>query len=112
MYSKRKGFSSRLKHYVEFWENISESELAAENWVKQHECFVELTPIYDTKPHSIEDFSFGHLVTEKYYSISARFNPDLHDKMRIHYNDRVFAVKRIINVKERSRYMYMIVQEE
>lgn len=108
----RNNFITRLRHHVEFLEQSSASALEDEQWQCRLACAVEIVPICGMKPHIVEDFGFGHLVTEKLFVIHARFHPEIHDKMRIYYERRVFTIKRVINVNERSRYLYIIAQEE
>ena len=103
--------STILMHRITFMENTSKSELEEENWKPRFTAFAQVKPLYDNKFGSIEKFTFGHLVTEAYFMIKIRFTEKVNSKMRVLFEDRMFEIKRIINVGEKNRIMQLITLE-
>jgi len=100
-----------LKHSVTFIENVSNSELEDQNWEEKYVTFADVRPMYDNKFGSIENFSFGHIVTEAFYMFNIRFTEEVHAKMRIIFKRRMFEIKRIINDAETSKVLKIIALE-
>jgi len=100
-----------LKHVVSFVENISASELEDQDWQEKYVTFADVRPMYDNKFGSIENFSFGHVVTEAFYMFKIRFTEVVHPKMRVIFKRRMFEIKRIINDGEASKTLKIIALE-
>jgi len=100
-----------LKHAVSFIENISQSELEDQDWQEKYVTFADVRPMYDNKFGSIENFSFGHIVTEAFFMFKIRFTEAVHPKMRIIFKRRMFEIKRIINDGEASKTLKIIALE-
>ena len=103
--------STILTHRIIFIENINDNELTDAVWREKLTSFAQVKPLYDNKFGSIEKFTFGHLVTEAYFMIKIRFTELINSKMRIKFNGRIFEIKRIINVSEKSKIMQIIALE-
>lgn len=103
--------SNKLSHEISFLENRTISELEDEDWQEKLRCFAEIKPLYDNKFGSIENFSFGHIVTENFFMFKIRYLPDLCTKLRIGYQDRIFEIKRIINIAEKNEILQIIALE-
>lgn len=104
-------FIGRLSQEILFLENKSISELDDDNWVEVIRTFADIKPLYDSKFGSLENFSFGHIVTENYFMFKIRYLPDLNTKMRISFNSRNFEIKRIINLHEKNEILQIIALE-
>lgn len=100
-----------LKHTITFLENISASEFEDQDWEEKYIAFADVRPMYDNKFGSIETFSFGHIVTEAFFMFKIRFTEEVHTKMRIAFNRRMFEIKRIINDKEEGKVLKIIALE-
>lgn len=100
-----------LKHRVIIIENVNREELGGEAWQEKYTTFAEIKPLYDNKVSSVENFSFGHVVTEGYFMFKIRALAGITSKMRIRFHDRLFEIKRIINVDERGRMLKIIALE-
>lgn len=105
------GFTNILKHQIIFLESMSSDQLSEPNWAEKYATYAYITPLYDNKFGSIENFSFGHLVTEAYFMFKIRFTDKINIKMRIKFGDRIFDIKRIINDKENSIILKIIAFE-
>ncbi|MGV2432261.1 MAG UNVERIFIED_CONTAM: phage head closure protein [Rickettsiaceae bacterium] len=103
--------ASNLDHEITFLENITASQIDEENWVEKYRCYANIRPMYDNNFGSIESFSFGHIVTEAYFMFKIRYSLEVTDKMRIKFNDRIFEIKRIINIGEGNRVLQIITLE-
>ena len=108
---KRNNLVSKLEHRIYFHSDMAETELDDPNWVEAYSCMAEIKPMYDNKFGSIENFSFGLIVTEAYFMFKIRFSKKIDTKMRIHYKDRIFEIKRIINASEKNILQQIIALE-
>ncbi len=102
---------SLLKHSITFLENVARSELEDQNWEARYTTFSDVRPMYDNKFGSIENFSFGHIVTEAFCMFKIRFSLEVNSRMRIAFGRRMFEIKRIINDKEESKVLKIIALE-
>lgn len=103
--------SNKLSNEISFHENITQSDLDDENWQERNRCFAEIKPLYDNKFGSLEHFSFGHIVTESFFMFKIRYLPNLHTKLRIEFGERIFEIKRIINMQEKNEILQIIALE-
>lgn len=108
---KPKLFSNKLLHEIIFKDNYAKSDLEEENWLEKYRCFAEIKPLYDNKSGSLEKFSFGHVVTENFYMFKMRFTSEINTKSRIYFKERIFEIKRIINVLEKNKIIQIIALE-
>ncbi len=97
-----------LAHSIIFLENINDNELEDQQWDERLTVFAEVKPLYDNKCGSLEKFSFGNIVTEAFFMFKIRFTEAVNTKMRIKFRNRLFEIKRIINVGEKSKIMQII----
>jgi SPP1 family predicted phage head-tail adaptor len=102
---------SNLNQEITFIQNIAHSDLDDEDWQDMQKCFAEIKPLYDNKFGSLENFSFGHIVTENFFMFRIRYLPKLNCKLRIKFNDRIFEIKRIINLREKNEILQIIALE-
>lgn len=103
--------SSKLRHQISFLSDINDDELSDAKWVAMKTCNAEIKPMYDNKFGSIENFSFGLIVTEAFYMFKIRFSKSINTKMRIKFNERIFEIKRIINPGEENILLHIITLE-
>lgn len=106
-----RNISGPLNKEIILLENKSISELEDDNWQEFMRSFAEIKPLYDSKFGSLENFSFGHIVTENYFMFKIRYLPNLNTKMRISFEGRNFEIKRIINLHEKSEIIQIIALE-
>lgn len=99
-----------LKHRISILENISINEIE-ERWEEKDITFAAIKPLYNNKVDSIENFSFGHMVTEEYFLFKIRWLLNIDNKMRIKFKKRIFEIKRIIDVTESSKWLQIIALE-
>lgn len=99
-----------LKHQISIIENISINEIE-EDWQEKYITFASIKPLYSNKVESIENFSFGHIVTEEYFLFKVRWERDITNKMRIQFKERIFEIKRVIDVTESSKWLQIIALE-
>jgi head-tail adaptor len=100
-----------LRHRIIILENTNQADLGQELWQERYSTFAQIKPIYDSKVGSLENFDFGHVVTEGYFMFKIRALPDLNSKMRISFKNRLFDIKRIIDIDERGRLFKIIASE-
>lgn len=102
--------SRKLLHEIVFME-LNSAVFEEEKWEIKFRGFAEILPICDAKFETIEDFNFGHVMTEAYFLFKMRFCVEINNKMRIVFKKRKFEVKRIINIDEQNRYLNIIALE-
>lgn len=100
-----------LKHRISVLENLVDTEISEDNWQTKYITFAQMKPLYDHKVGSLENFSFGHVVTEGYFMFKIRALIGINNKMRIQFQDRVFEIKRVINIEESCRLLQIIALE-
>lgn len=100
-----------LKHKISFLANLNSDEYGKELWQEQFSCFAEIKPLYDSKFGSLENFNFGHVVTEAYFMFKIRYSPLLNNRMRIRFRERVFEIKRLIDPDETRHSWHIIALE-
>lgn len=100
-----------LKHPINFLVNDNKDEYAEENWQIWQSCFAAIIPLYDHKISSLENFDFGHVVTEGYFIFKIRSLKDVSLAMRIKFENRCFQIKRIIDLHESKQVMKIIALE-
>ncbi len=103
--------AKKLNHQIKFLENRVNSEIEEENWLEIITTFAEITALSDTIFKAIENFNFGHVMTESYYIFRIRYDQKVNNNMRILYNDKNFEIKRIINIDEKNVAMQIIALE-
>jgi SPP1 family predicted phage head-tail adaptor len=102
---------SILKHRISLLENFIDSEISEDNWQEKCTTFAQIKPLYDSKVGSLENFNFGHVVTEGYFMFKIRAIDGVHNKMRICFKERLFEIKRIIDIEESQRFLQIIALE-
>ncbi len=100
-----------LKHQITFLENITTNELQEEEWREKCQTFAEIKPLFDSKVGSIETFDFGHVVTEGFFMFKIRALQGISNKMRIKFKERLFEIKRIVDIAEQGRMLQIIALE-
>ena len=100
--------SSRLTHKIHFLQNMQHDEAEKEQWEEVGEAFAEVNPICDNRFIAIEGLQFGHVISEDYYLFKIRYLDGLDINMRVKFKDRMFEIKRILNIKERSKILHII----
>ncbi len=100
-----------LKHPITLLNNITANELEVQQWQEVATTFAEIKAVCDTKFETLEGLNFGHLITEALFIFRIRFIPNLNNKMRILFKDRLFEIKRIINIAEQDRVLQIIALE-
>lgn len=106
-----KSLFTKLKHRISIIENVNLQELGDEVWREKYSTFAEVKPLYDNKVSSVENFNFGHVVTEGYFMFRIRALLGITSKMRIKFHERIFEIKRIIDVDEMGRMLKIIALE-
>lgn len=100
--------TSRLMHKVFFLQNVQNNESEDEKWEEVIEAFAEVNPICDNRFIAIEGLQFGHVISEDYYLFKIRYTENLDINMRIKFKDRIFEIKRILNIRERCKMLHII----
>lgn len=97
-----------LRHQIKIWQNISVNDIEREIWQEKFTLYAKITAISEHKFAVIEHLNFGHIMTEGFFIFKTRFIKDLNNKMRISFGDRKFAIKRLINIAEKNKWLNII----
>jgi head-tail adaptor len=108
---KNEPLFTKLKHRIIFLENTNPIDLGGEIWLEKLTTFAEIKPLYDNKVGSIESFNFGHIVTEGYFMFRIRALEGINTKMRISFKNRLFEIKRILDIDEEGKMLKIIALE-
>ncbi len=103
-----KSLVKNFNHKIIILENYSNSELEREIWREKYSLYAEIISIGDNKFEIIEGLKFGHVMTEGYFIFKTRFTENITNKMRILFKNRLFEIKRITNIGERSKLMKIL----
>jgi SPP1 family predicted phage head-tail adaptor len=106
-----KYFYQNLKHQIIFLENFSQNELEPGVWTEKITTYAEIQAASECNFENLENFNFGHVITEAYFLFKIRYQSEITNKMRIKFKERIFEIKRIINVAEKNRLMNLISLE-
>jgi SPP1 family predicted phage head-tail adaptor len=109
--TNKKNLISRLVHNITFLENLAESISEDPDWREKYNCFAEIFPLTDCKYISIEGMSFGNLITEEYYLFKIRYIKGISKNFRISFRDKLYSIKRIINLKEKDKIINIVAHE-
>jgi len=109
--NNRKILLPRLVHHISFLENTAESEVADPIWNEKFSCFAEVTPLSECNYMSIEGLNFGNFITEEYYLFRIRYMDGLNKTLQISFAGKLYSIKRIINIKQRSKLLNIITHE-
>ena len=109
--NNKKILVSRLVHNIIFLENCAESVSEDQDWREKYNCFAEIAPLTDCQYMSIEGMSFGNLITEEYYLFKIRYMEGISKNFRISFRNKLYSIKRIINIKERDKILSIIAHE-
>ncbi|WP_341764540.1 phage head closure protein [Candidatus Tisiphia endosymbiont of Beris chalybata] len=104
----KKSIARNFQHQVKFLENFATNELEHERWQEKFAVYAEIKPICENRFIAIEHLSFGHVMTEGYYSFKIRFIKNITTNMRILFKERYFEIKRIINILEQDKFLNII----
>lgn len=99
-----------LKHEITFMKNVSDNDIE-EQWKEVCKVFASIAPINENNFMTLEHLNFSHVITESLFLLRTRFIKNLHTKMRIIFKDRVFEIKRIVNLAEQDRILQIIALE-
>ncbi|PCJ24936.1 MAG: phage head-tail joining protein [Rickettsiales bacterium] len=102
---------SKLSHRIIFLENRAASELEEDLWEEVQTSFAEMKPICDNRFVSLEGLQFGNVITEGYFLFRIRSIKDVHSRMRINFQGRLFEIKRIIDEDEKGRMLSIVALE-
>jgi SPP1 family predicted phage head-tail adaptor len=108
---RKKIESSRLIHKVTFLENVANFETEELVWREKIHTFAEIKAVCDNKFLEMEGVSFGHLITEGYFTFTVRYIRGITADMRILFHGRNFDIKRIIDIEEKARVLSIIALE-
>lgn len=100
-----------LNHKISILENSNFNEISDDDWQEKYTTFAQIKPLYDKKVGSIENFSFGHLITEEYFLFKTRGSLEINNKMRIKFKNRLFDIKRVIDIDQNERFLQIIALE-
>lgn len=109
--SNRKALISRLTHYVTFLENTTQSRSADPVWEEKFKCFAEILPLNDCQYTVLEGLNFGNFITEEYYVFKIRYMRGVSKDLQISFNNKLYSIKRIINIRERNKILNIITQQ-
>jgi len=102
---------TKLKHRISLLENTNAEALGAEAWREKYTTFAEINALYDSKVGSLENFDFGHIVTEGYFLFKIRALEGVNIKMRIGFKERFFEIKRVLDLCEEGRVLKIVALE-
>jgi len=105
---KKRNPVARLTHRIIFLRNLANDESEDENWQEFCSSFAEIKPICDNRFISLEGIDFGNVITEAFFIFRTRFTKDIKPSMRIKFRNRVFEIKRVINIDEKDRALNII----
>ena len=107
----KKKIAKTLRHQIKFLENMKLIDIEPDNWVHKLTTYASLNHIGEANFDTIENFSFGHVMTESLFIFKLRFIQGINHKMRIVFSTRQFEIKKIINPLELNKLLTIIALE-
>lgn len=108
---KQRKFFKSLRHQIKFLENKKLTEIDPDNWVEVITTYASINHLNQMNFSMIENFSFGHVMTEALFLFKIRFIPNVNNKMKILFSNRQFEIKKVINPAEVSQVLNIIALE-
>lgn len=99
---------SKLAHKIIFLENKANNAIDEEEWEEVLALFAEISPLCDTRFVALENIAFGNIMAEKYSLFRTRYTDQINSNMRIKFKNRIFEIKRIVNEKERGKFLSIV----
>lgn len=109
--TNKKRIYKTLRHQIKFLENMKLIDIEPDNWAEKITTYASLNHISETNFDTIENFSFGHVMTESLFIFKMRFISGINNRMRILFNIRQFEIKKIINPMELDKLLTIIALE-
>lgn len=106
-----KNFTSKLKQRIIIQTPVfTDDGLGGkiETWADAMELAAEVRALFDNKVTEV--FSAMQMIENSFYQIRIRFMPYVNNNMRIIYDDKVLAIKRVINQNEENVITKIIAQ--
>jgi head-tail adaptor len=91
-------------------ENASLSGMHDE-WIVRCNLFAAIDRLHRNMEPVASGTNFGDLFLKEYFVFTSRFYANISNKMRINFCDRIFAIKRVINHLEQSKFLKIIALE-
>lgn len=103
--------SRTLKHRLIFLESSQGDDFSIAKWSPKFVLYGEINPLRNTSFNSLEPFNFGNIITSLYFIITIRYHKEVHHKMRIQFQTRIFDIKKISNHKEENIMLNILAYE-
>ncbi len=97
-----------LKDKIDILINSSANDLDKENWGAKYTILAQVKQLNELSVDTIEHFNFGSSIAESYFLFRIRFIVDISNKMRIKFNNKIFSIKKIVNVEEKNKILDII----
>lgn len=101
----------RFKHKIDILVNIAKSEITGPKWEKTKEIYADISQLCDNRFISLENLSFGDVLSEEYYIFHIRYLEEIDSCMRIKFGEKIFEIKRIINKNFSNKILSIIALE-
>lgn len=91
-------------HRIDLLENKASNELAKPNWKRKLSAFADIAPISSASAE-LEGLGFGHVLSEELYRFKTRFHKQITRNLRIFFEGKIYAIKRVVDPDSRRRYL-------
>ena len=91
---KKRALTLKFEHKISFLENKSGSELDRQQWQHFVDSYASIIPLTDKRFVSMEQVTFGSVISEEFFLFQIRYIKGLNTDMRIKFQNEIyFSIK-------------------
>lgn len=100
----------RFNKRIYFLSNKTLTDIEQAEWEEAFYSWGEILPIFDNK---LENISLDSLqaISQPYFMFIMRYDKNINNKLRIKYKERIFTIKRVVNIDEASKFLKILAIE-
>lgn len=98
----------KFTHRINFLQNIATHAIENDNWQFMFYSYADVVPICEARAGEVAGLNFGNVITEEYFLFRTRFHPDINKNHRISFDNELYEIKRIVNLRDSQRSMNII----
>ena len=98
-----------LRHKVHFY--INTNIIDRDPWELYYSAFADIVALHPQSIGTVENFNFGHIITNSFFIITIRKFKEIKASMRIKFEGTFFEIKKINESFDNRKFLKLIVLE-
>ena len=96
-----------MKHKIDIFKNKTANDLQ-DNWIKIHTIFADIKELNPYTQKLFENLGFGYEIPANHFIFTIRFIDMLQTNIRISFNNEIYNIQKITNVKQENRFLQLL----